>query len=252
MIYVSACNKNGGIFICDKNKVTRIIDGDFRGIDVDENYLYAAQRDGVSIFNKNTWKLVGQFSTEGDNHGLKVKNGKGYLLDSSQDKLTIFDIESYVIIETLGLNKTGHLRHHCNDLFIQNNSLLISMFSFVAQENYVSGVPCVREYNMDGKIISEYLYPGAAEIHSVVCFENDLYICDSTNGQIWKGDKILYSFPSFYTRGLLVRKDVIFIGVSIRRGTQKGFCGIIKIRHQESNWEFIPIDATEIYGITED
>lgn len=259
---ISCCNQNGGLYHLKRQKgmnaLQIILDIECRGIArYGKGFVVASNEEGI-IFLDESLNVV-NFSHAGkglDLHGIAISGDFAYLAETKLNCIGIYDLSN-------GLNRVDEICFssnratdicHINDIFIEGNSLFVSMFHLPGQFNVGGGVV---EYSLKKKKVKNVLYEGISQPHSVMLYKNDLYFCNSEEFSVRKENNILFKCLG-YTRGLAVQNETVLIGQSITRHINKllekhpnisSDCGVYLLNMNNKLSTFVPIPSLEIYGI---
>lgn len=212
----------GGLFYVDleKNVYHRILSGDFRGMDLYDDLIYAVSLTfGITVLDRNLRVKAGIPIGDYDFHGLRIYKGKYALItETSRDAIGIYSFPDFKRVDEIKVTDSPEDHHHINDLQIEGDTLLISMFS-------QSGTFKTPSFQMDG-VILEYDFPsrkftgvrasGLKYPHSISGTGEDLSFCGSLDMNLSGEDGILAQFNGF-TRGLARDGRFYFVGQSMMR-----------------------------------
>lgn len=249
MLIVSCCNQGGGIFTIDEEtfEITKIGSKEIRGIAVYDGKLFACNSQGLCVYDTKFFCIIEKQIAE-DWHGLQVFQEKIFVVTPVRDSICVFNMDLVPVASRsiLNLRQGSEGWNHINDLCFDGNSIYFSMFSQLARRDYTKGIGCIKKINNVGiEIIQEDL----KEPHSPCLYGGSLYYCNSTLGEVRRGDEVIISINS-YTRGLLVTDNYYYVGLSKLRGQEKGRCGVLRKSKKDGQEIFIPLDANEVYAIT--
>jgi hypothetical protein len=218
----------GGVYaldICGENwECNKIIDGNCYGmIPFEDNFIAIDTDIGIFEFDKNLNILrSSKLPNHSRAHGVAYNknNSSFYITCSYLDSVLVLDKEfnHKDIINLSNKNNLGNPpNHHCNDCFIHNNSLYISMFSISGNwkiDVFDGGILEVDTITnkVIGQLTSDLWMP-----HNVKIINGGMYVLDSLKGQL-KGNnfQVIGDFPAF-TRGLTHDKNYFYVGQSRNR-----------------------------------
>lgn len=212
----------GGLFYVDleSNEYHRILSGDFRGLDVYGDRIYAvSQTFGITVLDRNLQVVETIAIGDYDFHGMRIYKGEYALItETSRDAVGIYSFPDFRRVRELKITDSTEDHHHINDLQIIGDSVLISMFSQGGSFNTPS-------FDMDG-VILEYDIPtgqykglrrsGLKYPHSVLLTDGEFRFCDSLSMNLAGENETLAQFNGF-TRGLARNGKFFFIGQSLMR-----------------------------------
>ncbi len=212
----------GGLYYVDleNNEYHRILSGDFRGIDICGDLIYAVSLTfGITVLDRNL-NIVGTIGIgDYDFHGFRIYKGEYALItETSRDAVGIYSFPDFKRIREIRITDSTEDHHHINDLQIIGDSVLISMFS-------QSGSFKTPSFNMDGAIL-EYDIPtgqfrgvaksGQRYPHSILETDGEFRFCGSLDMNLSGEKEPLAQFNGF-TRGLARDGKFFFVGQSLMR-----------------------------------
>ena len=212
----------------DKWTCKKRIDGNCYGmISFGNNYVAIDTDMGIFEFD-NDFNIIRKkrLPEHSRAHGIAYsdKYKQFYITCSYLDAVLILD-KDFEEIGTINLSKKqltdGSPQHHCNDCFVINDSLFISMFSVTGNWKVDIFDGGIVEYNIKNNEFIGVLTNDLWMPHNVKVFDRSLYVLDSLRGYL-KGNnlQILGDFPAF-TRGLAFDDEYFFIGQSRNRNYSK-------------------------------
>ncbi len=156
---------------------------------------------------------------------------------------------------------------HVNDLYIANDKLYVSMFSYPPRKNPLSLASYftnktihqgkILEYSLQARNVVKICHDKLLQPHSVLHYDNKMYYCVSGEFLVKRNEEDIFKCFG-YTRGLAVRNQTMFIGQSESRHIpvllKKTYehitgCGIYVHDIPTKLSSFIHIPSEEIYGI---
>jgi len=143
-----------------------------------------------------------------------------YVSLSGRDSLAIYNLKGEMIREIFLSNKyskTKLAHHHINDLFVHNDSLFISMFSFSG--NWKLGVydGGILEVDLNNPELMSPVVTNCWMPHNPMVINDSLHYCDSMRGAVRIGTwKTLIEINGF-ARGLAYDGDFYYVAQSMHR-----------------------------------
>ena len=253
----------GGLYYVDleSNEYHRILSGDFRGIDVYGDRIYAVSLTfGITVLDMNL-RVVNTIAIgDYDFHGMRIYKGEYALIsETARDTVGIYRFPDFTRVREIRITDSTEDHHHINDLQIVGDSVLISMFSH-------SGAFRTPSFKMDGAIL-EYDIPtgefrrvikgGQKFPHSVLKTGGDLHFCGSLDMNLSGRDMTLAQFNGF-TRGLARDGKFFFVGQSLMRhlemvtDTHSNIsmdAGFHIFDSEEHTSRFVSLPARQVYEI---
>lgn len=254
--------KGGGLYRLDtkNNKIKKLLTGKFRGISkFNDGYIIIDMLSGAKIFSKNfKLKKVIKLKKNCEAHGgyyCKFDN-KLYVAQPGRDSLGIYDlktnkVEEIFISDKWKKNKKDN--HHINDLYVNERSIFVSMFSFSG--NWMKDVydgSIVEISKKTGKIV-QVLATDLWMPHSVNYLDNSISYVDSMRGRVVTSNKNIIARLNGFVRGLDFKDGYFFAAISQHRypeklmGPKKNVsldCGIVKIEPKNGLTKFYQVDNT--------
>ncbi len=241
-----------------QNKIEKIISDDhFRGIKkYKDGYIVARTARGLMYLDKD-FNIIKHNNMKGiDYHGLFIDNDLAYVVETSLNAIGIYELENLEKIDEIRLHEVyGKDMNHINDILIIGDSLYASMFSLkenwtqLSRQKIKSGV--IAEYSLSERKLIKVHHTGLHKPHSVVIEDKDMFYCDSMEYTVKKNEDIIFKGNGF-TRGLLLDKDVLFIGQSNSRLIKPPWnkaCGVYIVNKKTKEKEFVELPSTEVYEI---
>ncbi|MBW2003589.1 MAG: DUF4915 domain-containing protein [Deltaproteobacteria bacterium] len=217
----------GGIYIYDigEQSYEKVLSGSFHQIAIGKDVYYVVHHTkGVHIISKD-FKVLDIFPLPEDAkpHGVAYcpKRDLIYVANSGSDSITIHDAKTLKHEETIYLSdkyrKTGLESHHINDLFVKDDILYVSFFSFSGNFQHEIFDGGIAEYDLNDLSTYKIIISDAWMPHSVSIIDGHLCYLDSMRGTFHRTDKkISGKFPGF-TRGLSYDGQYYYIGQSENR-----------------------------------
>jgi len=229
--HFSSDTAGGGLYTyaIHEDHCQKVFSGKCRGITKkNDNYFVIDMLRGIMVLDRS-FKEVGLFDLKQNTepHGLCLdEDGKHlFVAQPGRDSVAIYDVSTGKAIEEIFLSekwaRNKKDNHHLNDLYVEGNSLYISLFSFSGNwlhEVYDGGI---LEYDLEqhefiGPVISGQWMP-----HSVHRYEGRLMFLNSMLGELWAGSQYkLGTFPGF-VRGLDYDGKYYYIGTTEHRYPEK-------------------------------
>ena len=255
-------NKGGGLYKLDtkSNKVEKVISGKFRGITkFKEGYIVNDMLMGAKIYDKN-FKLIKiiKLKKNCEAHGnyFCPFDKKLYVAQPGRDSIGIYNlnknsIEEIFISSKWKKNKKDN--HHINDLYVNEHSIFVSMFSLSG--NWMNDVydGSIIEISKKTKKITGVLSTNLWMPHSVNYINNSICYVDSMKGNVVTSSHNVISNLDGFIRGLDFKDGYFFTALSQHRypekliGKKKNIsldCGIVKIDPENGFTKFFQIENT--------
>lgn len=257
-------NTGGGLYLVstESGAVTKVYGGKMRGLtQVGEKLIAIDMLRGLVILDQDfNEQGVIAFQKNSEPHGLAYDQKRNNLLvaQPGRDSVAVYTMDrgeqigEFFISSKWSVNKKDN--HHINDLFIHEDSLFVSLFSFSGNwpnECYDGGVLEMNVLSGEvlGPVMSDMWMP-----HSVKRVGGVLTCLDSMKGELrCMNHRVLGSFNSF-VRGLDFKDGYYFISASEHRYPEKleglsnniGMDAGIYIFDPESKMSrFLPVRETE-------
>lgn len=245
----------------------KIISGNCYGlIKFYDNYISVDTEMGIFEFDSDYNIIRSKKLPKGVRaHGVQYSHERElfYVVGSYYDGILILDKEFNVIDDIkLSFKKERYQdpRHHCNDCFVIEDSLFVSMFSMTGnwQNDVFDGG--VVEYDIHtkekiGSVVHNLWMP-----HNVQMINGSLHVLNSLQGQLLTNNlQVIGEFPAF-TRGLDYDGQYYYVGQSKNRNYSKNIgvsknisidAGIIVFDPQTKASRFLqlPPKISEIHSI---
>jgi hypothetical protein len=231
-------------------KLTKIFEGNFRGIKQFSNKFICVKADTIFILDSSFQVLLTKKSNEiMDYHGVFIYKNKAYIVESAINSIGIFDLSDLSRVGEIAFPPKGQDANHINDLFILNDTMFLSMFSS-DEESYMGrehkGV--ILSYSLNDKIIKHVNYKNLSRPHSVICHDGQIFYCNSSKFEVKRGNDVIFNADGF-ARGLAIKDQFIFIGQSLHRSFKNGDCGIHVLDKVHNTTQFIRLPSDEVYDI---
>lgn len=217
----------GGIYVYDVGlqEYEQVVSGSFHQIARGKDVFYVVHHhEGVFIISDD-FEVLDTFPLLKDAkpHGIAYcpKRDLIFVANSGSDRISVHEAQSYKVVETVPISdkyeKTNLEHHHINDLFVKDDSLYVSMFSFSGNFQYGIFDGGIVEYNIDDMSSHKVIVNNVWMPHSVQMIDGHLCYLDSMKGTFHKTDKkVGGTFPGF-TRGLCHDGQYYYVGQSENR-----------------------------------
>ncbi len=218
----------GGVFIydIDSHESQRVASGSFHQIAKGKDVFYIIHHfEGVHIFSDKTLKHLDSFPIDENSkpHGVAFCPKRNLVITgcSGLDKVSFFDATSYKKVDEIKISdrydKLGSEQHHINDLWVEGDSLFVSMFSFSGfckNNNYDGGI---MEFNLNNLSEKRIVVSNLWMPHSVQMIGGNLCYVDSMRGHLHLSDKKVSGEFPWFIRGLAFDGQYYYIGVNQNR-----------------------------------
>jgi hypothetical protein len=220
--------KGGGVYIYNTEELNyeKVISGSFHQISKGKGVYYIIHHfNGVYIFSEDL-KTHENFPLPKNSkpHGVSYCPKRNLILaaNSGRDAITFHDADSYELLDEIRISEkyeeSGLEQHHINDMFVKDDSLFVSFFSFSGYWRYDVFDGGIAEYDLrdiskEPKILVKDLWMP----HSVRIINGSLCYLDTMRGKFYKStNKVSGEFPGF-VRGISFDGQYYFIGQSENR-----------------------------------
>jgi hypothetical protein len=262
-LLITSFSSGGGLYhiTLPEQKIKKVCEGNFRGmIGYKDTFFVSDEFKGVFQYDRE-FNIVDQYKYENINntHGLALDEQRKllYVVETGVDKIGIFSINPLRRIDEIIIDTTDQDFHHMNDIWLEDGSLYVSMFSKIG--NWRRGIfdGVILELDIETKQIKHVVIQNLKQPHSVKIFNDKVYYCDSMNYNFCCNGEVLGNFNSFL-RGLTYDDQYFYIGQSeikyfdrlpktiTNTSVDCGF-HIYDSNHKISR--FIKLPATNIYDI---
>jgi len=218
-------SSGGGIYRIyeteEGSEICKIFNGNTHGLIMHEQQLvFTCQGIGIIFIDLDgheTHRI--QLHKKLRPHGISISNGSIFVACSSAD--CIFQLNyNGEILDTFNISNkcsiSGSAQHHCNDLYISNDSIYVSMFSISG--NWKKGIfdGGVLEIDIETKQ-QRVLCSNLRMPHSVTLHDGIFHVLNSYDGELLGYNfEPIGSLPGF-TRGLQFKDNLAIIGESRNR-----------------------------------
>jgi len=227
-------------YICDRHI-------GITGIAMYEQFLFTIEQSMpifVSVYNINNQESISRHELIGvsDPHSILIHNNMLYVVSTGSDEIVCTPLPLQASQQMLPIYKTGELKDtlHINSIALVSGSLCITMFGLRENERWSSARNGSIKNIQTGEILAHDLY----HPHSLVYYENDWYVCESSMKCILKNGKPIILFKTGYVRGLVVNDKYIIVGISSGRKNSKSL-GIVN--NPADPGELIPMCKVFVY-----
>jgi len=220
----------GGVFYIEQNgndlDIRKILEANTHGMIKQGDYLFiSAQGHGIIKYSIKSDEVVATIPLPDGHrpHGLRVVDENLFVACSMADSVLQLDMNGDVIREYSLSAKRGHVgtaQHHCNDLYVTDHSIYLSMFSFTGNWKKGSFDGGVIEINRQSgsftPVIQDLKMP-----HSITMHDDILYVLDSYRGAIRGYDNQIVGYLNGFVRGIDFYDSMIIVGESKNRNISK-------------------------------
>lgn len=158
-------------------------------------------------------------------HGIVIDEKKGiaYITLSIQDRIAVFDLETFKEIDSISLTNKyerggrQYYCHHYNDLCLLEDTILISMFSQTGnlQQNWLNG--CIIEYDLVERKSLGCIADQLWQPHSIKLINDSICFLDSMRGNMHLAAHMPETHFNGFIRGLDYINGYYFVGQSVHR-----------------------------------
>ncbi len=213
-----------GLYEIQNKKLFLIVKGEFYGLACLDDSVYLFQR----LANKGRLLEFVRDKNVGFNeyhifmnrqspgcHQIDIYQGILYVCDTYNNRILKIDPYTKTHLDTfypLGRLENGRNSinyGHINSIFLEDNKVFLVCHNHTRTTNRNSQV-LVLDHNFS---IKETINTSCDSAHNVIPYNNSFIICDSINGSLKLGDKIVFEAKCF-TRGVCVTEDYILLGGS--------------------------------------
>jgi hypothetical protein len=256
-------NYLGGLFVVDftLNNISQILVGDCRGIvSFDQGYYVATNTNGILKLDKQ-FNVLNQYDTPSlDLHGVKMDNQSLlYIAETKLNAIGIYRTEPFERIDEIKISPYDEDHNHINDIWIDNDSIFVSMFSLEGDWRKKEGVydGVIAEYNIKTKSLNKIIHKGLKLPHTILVQNNNMYYCESLDFNLKKDETVLAQFNGF-TRGFAYDDWYFYVGQSELRHLDRMLpeitnitldCGIHVFDSIDRSNHFFHFPANQIYEI---
>ncbi|MGG1553514.1 DUF4915 domain-containing protein [Paenibacillus ferrarius] len=251
-----------GLYVVDLgNKIiSKLLTANCRGIVPYREYYYLATEKKILKLDSQFKIVEEHLVPHSDLHGIRLYNNSLlYIAETSNNSVGVYQLEPFQRINEIKVSPYNFDFNHINDLWIQDDSLYVSMFSLDVEwkklEDTYDGI--IIKYNIYDVTEFEIIRKGLKFPHTVKVIEDNLHFCDSLNLNLVRNNETLAQFNGF-TRGLAFDGFNYYIGQSSMRHVSrliKKFnnvsidCGIHIFNPYTCISSFLLMPAKQIYEI---
>lgn len=255
-LLVSCVNDNGGLYNLEWKHgdytLTKIISGSFRGIaQCGEHFIVVMERVILKLDqNFNVLRGV-RADNNAEFHGVFIQNGKAYIVETELNSIGIYDLANLSRTGEILFMPAGEDFNHINDLYMDNDTILFSMFTIDGKwRSKPENCGVILSYNLEHCTIDQVLFKSLHRPHSVIRHKGHIYYCNSSKFEVKRDEETIFHADGF-TRGLAIVDRFLFVGQSYSRlaGGKICDCGIHMIDLASHTSTFIPVPSVEVYGI---
>lgn len=273
-LLISCCNNKGGLYLVQfkqqQYEINKVLNVRCTGITkYGSSFVVISSSHGIFILDENLKVIKNKaLSIELDLHGVAIDDDKAYIIETKTNSIGIYNLKNNLErIDEIRFSPENDDVCHVNDLYIANDKLYVSMFSYPPRKNFLSfagyfpnktihqGV--ILEYSLQERKVVKVCHDKLLQPHSVLHYDNKLYYCVSGEFLVKSNEEVIFKCLG-YTRGLAVRNQTMFIGQSesrhipvlLKKNTNILLdCGIYVHDISTKLSSFIHIPSEEIYGI---
>lgn len=254
LLISGADGRTGKTLVLTKEGIKVLIsvkDSDIYGLTIYDSRYYVSLRGSTSgvLQLDSSFNIVGRlYIPTSDPHCIFSRNGRLHLVSSLEDRVYSFAPDlSDLQYETFGLG--GDLRFHVNDISHIDGKFFMSMFTDKADGQWdataANGV--VKVGDSISVSDSKSFVTGLVKPHNPILFKDDLWVCDSGRGAVWRGETKIFQEAGAWTRGLCVDDEYIHVGVADYM--QSNGAKVVTLTHDGDIVRSLEIPLTTIFGI---
>jgi glycosyltransferase involved in cell wall biosynthesis len=254
-ILVSCPNEGGGIFIIHEGRAIKLDSYQSTGLAIAGEILVRGEQPGTIWYKKkHSLKLLENSAAFQDVHDVLIHKSSLYIVGTEKNAITKLNLNGEVLQTWVFPGEFDSM--HINCLAAWNKRIVFSAFGDFRNERgykkktYQSGF--IQDLITGDRIIS-----GLSQPHSMIQFNENMLVANSELMQLreYSLDGSLLRSKKFsgYTRGIALRQDVIFIGLSSSRNVINEKLNSARIVAIDSkSWKIIAeltLPSKEIYSI---
>ncbi|MFK4388853.1 hypothetical protein ABH916_000781 [Peribacillus frigoritolerans] len=268
-LLISCCNHKGGLYLVhfkqQQPEIKKILNVGCTGITkYGSSFVVISNSHGIFILDENLNVIMNKaLSTELDLHGVAIDNDKAYIIETKTNSIGIYNLKNNLErIDEIRFSPENDDVCHVNDLYIANDKLYVSMFSYPPKKNHLSfanktNLGVILEYSLQERKVVKICHDKLLQPHSVLHYDNKMFYCVSGEFLVKRNEEDIFKCLG-YTRGLAVRNQTLFVGQSESRQIPVLLnkhtnilldCGIYVHDISTKLSSFIHIPSEEIYGI---
>lgn len=206
-VLITCCNQNGGLYLAyfkdQQYELKKVLNVECRGIaKYGNSFVVVSNTDGIFILDEQLNVIKHKaLSTSLDLHGIAIADDKAYIVETKTNSIGVYDLQNNMErIDEIIFSSENEDVCHVNDLFIANDKLYVSMFSYPLKKKCLSfasystqktinqGV--IIEYSLRKRKIVKVFHDKLFQPHSVLLYENQLYYCVSGKLLVKRNEEI--------------------------------------------------------------
>ncbi|WP_159811546.1 glycoside hydrolase family 99-like domain-containing protein [Pseudomonas sp. 18058] len=253
-LFVSSPN-GGGLFFISEGKVTKLDGINTVGLGFSDDRLFrAVQPNQLWAFGENTLVIDDSVADIGDVHDVIALNGFFYVVGTTRNEVVKFDSNGCELRRWRmpGEDDSQHL----NCLAVWNGKIVYSAFGEFSEHRGYKGNTHEQGFVKDLET-GDLLIRGLSQPHSVLQHGQNLLIANSEMKELceFSPEGVLLRSKNLegYTRGICIKQDVIYVGLSRSRNIDAlSLDTAVVLALDIDSWEElgrIIIPANEIYSI---
>ena len=251
-ILVSSPN-NGGLHLVIDGESYKLDDIDTTGISLNHQAFFRGiqKKSTITINRKN--ELTSLHDIE-DIHDVLFYNNHIYTVGTEKNEILKLSEDGEVIDRWVFGNNTDS--NHINCLNILNDRVVFSAFGEFEETRAYKESSLLHGYIQDLES-GKKLITGLSQPHSITPIGNNILVANSETKEIreynTQGELIKSKNIGGYTRGILIRNGIIYIGISCSRNivdNESSSASLIALN--ENSWKELgrrSIDSEEIYSV---
>jgi O-antigen biosynthesis protein len=253
-LFVSSPN-GGGLFFIDEGKVVRLDGINTVGLGSSSDAFFRAiQPNQLWVLGERTLVIDQTIADLGDIHDVIASNGFFYVVGTTQNEVVKFDANGRELRRWRmpGEDDSQHL----NCLAVWNGKVVYSAFGEFAEHRGYKGNTLEQGFVKDLET-GDLLIRGLSQPHSVLQHGHNLLIANSEMKELceFSTEGLLVRSKNLggYTRGVWVRRNVIYVGLSRSRNIDAFSSETAMVLALDiDSWEElgrVAVPANEIYSI---
>lgn len=253
-LFVS-CPNGGGLFFIKERHVFRLDNQETTGISLEDNLvLRAIQPDDLHVYTCNPKIISGKKAGFGDIHDVLIHNGACYIVGTEQNEVVKFSSDGDELQRWKFPGEPDSW--HINCLTVWNGRIVFSAFGNFRVHRQYKGNTSKSGFVQD-LLSGEILVKDLSQPHSVIAKGTSIILANSEEKEILefdeKGTLSKSRTLDGYTRGIAVKGDVIYVGISRSRNIDSDHGqGAMIVALDASSFEEIgriEVPAQEIYTV---
>jgi len=215
-----------GLLLINRCKIKRLFGGQSYGITKSKNKflvhqdmvhfsrIISIENNFDNIDDKISYSILSTLNTT-KIHQIDYYDKHLYICDTINNRIIIYNLatERFKYFYPNGKLYDGSDSSnymHINSVFINDEKINILAHNKTTKSNKPSQIWTYNNKNME--FINKVDI--GVNCHNIVIHKGDLYYCDSMNGTLVKNNDIVFSNSDYFTRGLAITDDYIFLGGS--------------------------------------